>query len=714
MTNRSLLITIAVAACLQAAAARAEDAAAPDTSGWSCSKCPFEKGYEADVQLGAGYLDDSSAKFGDYTGLDDKGGYVVADAEGTYAGEDGYQMSYELTDLGLNSRAITLEGGVQGTYDYALWYDRVPHTIWDTTRTPFDGNGTRNLTLPPGWVDAGSTAGMTTLDADLHDVDVGYDRDRYGVAGRYLWGQNLVLTVDFRRDKREGSRSQFGSFGSTSTQLVAPVDDSTDRVTAGLRYQQDRWFVEVAYNGSFYRNDADSWRWQNPFTPMVNGADTGQMSGAPGNDYNELALSAGMYGLPGNTTVAFSAATGKGTQDQSFLPYTINPDIVTGPLPMGNLDGDVDVTRLDLTLTSRPVNALRLRGSITYDERKDSSRQAAFDSVVYTDMLLVAGSEVNPLYGFERFRVLGSADWALLDQVTIGAGGEYRELKRTGTPQEVRSDTLLDGWGRVQYRPNGYLGVVLRAGAQETEPDKYNLNVAADNGQNPYMRLYNMAYRFRQYGELVANVALGSLPLTLSGTAYYADDGYDKSQIGLTSGLYQRYALDLNWTVNDKVTAYLNGGFDTNDTEQWGSSTWSFRDWKGSVDDTFTTIGAGVSARLMDKLSLDLGYTWAQGDSRTQIQGVNEGRFPKVTSDLNSLKADLKYEFSDRLDLLFSWWYENLDSKDWALQGIGPATLPNVLALGADPYNYSVNYVTLSASYRFGGAAGGEAEQEAE
>ncbi|MFO1408149.1 MAG: MtrB/PioB family decaheme-associated outer membrane protein [Steroidobacteraceae bacterium] len=704
MTNRSLLITIAVAACLHAAAARADEAAAPDTSGWTCSKCPFTKGYEADVELGGGYLDDSSAKFGDYTGLDEKGGYVVADAEGTYAGDDGYAMSYELTDLGLNSRAIRLEGGVQGTYDYALWYDRVPHTIWDTTRTPYRGIGSNDLTLPSGWVDAGSTAGMTTLDADLHDVDVGYDRDRYGVAGRYLWGQNLILTVDFRRDKRDGTRSQFGSFGSTSTQLLAPVNDSTDRVTAGLRYQESRWFVEIAYNGSFYRNDADAWRWQNPFTPMVAGADTGQMSGAPGNDYNELALSAGMYGLPGNTTVAFSAATGKGTQDQSFLPYTINPDVYTNPLPMGNLNGDVDVTRFDLTLASRPMDPLRLRGSLTYDERKDSSKQAAFDSVVYTDMLPVAGTEVNPLYGFERFRALGSADWVLMDDVTIGAGGEYREIKRTGTPQEVKRDTLLDGWGRVEYRPSGYLGLVLRAGAQETNPDKYNLDVAADNGQNPYMRLYNMAYRFRQYGELVANLALGSLPLTLSGTAYYADDGYDKSQVGLISGLYQRFALDLNWTVNDKVTAYVNGGFDTNDTEQWGASTFSFRDWKGSVDDTFTTIGAGVSAKLMDKLALDIGYTWAQGDSRTQIKGTNEGRFPKVTSDLNSLKADLTYEVSDKLDVLFTWWYENLDSKDWALQGIGPATLPNVLALGADPYNYSVNYVTLSARYSFGSA----------
>jgi MtrB/PioB family decaheme-associated outer membrane protein len=712
MTNRSLLLSIAVASCLYAAAASAEEAAAPDTSQWSCSKCRFESGYQSDAELGGGYLDDSSAKFGDYTGLDDKGGYVVANAEGEYVAGSGYSMSYDLTDLGLDSRAVTLEGGKQGSYDYSLWYDRVPHSIWDTTATPFGGVGSRDLTLPSNWVYAGYTGGMSSLDQDLHPVDVGYDRDRYGAAGRYFWGQNLVLSIDFRRDQRDGFRSQFGSFGSTSTQLLAPIDDSTDRVTAAIRYQTDRWFVEVGYNGSFYNNDAPSWRWQNPFTPMVDGADVGQMAGAPGNDYNEIALSAGMHGLPGNTTVAFTAATGKGTQDQSFLPYTINPDIVTAPLPMGNLNGDVDVTRLDLTVTSRPMDKLRLRGSLTYDENKDNSKQAAFDSIVYTDMIPLLGSETNPRYGFERFRALGSADWQLTSQWTIGAGGEYRELKRTGTTQEVKKDELLDGWGKVSYRPSGYLGVALRAGAQETQPDKYNTTVGTDNGQNPYMRLYNMAYRFRQYGELTANLALGALPLTLSGTAYYADDGYTKSQIGLTSGLYERYALDLNWVINDKFTAYVNGGWDRNDTEQWGSSTFSYRDWKGTVNDEFTTFGAGLNARLTDKLTLDLGYTYANGDSHTDITGTNAGNFPDVSSTLNSFKADLTYGVSDRLDVLFTWWYENLDSRDWALQGIGPATLPTILSLGADPYNYSVNYVTLSARYSFGKKEGEVAKEE--
>ena len=38
--------------------------------------------------------------------------------------------------------------------------------------------------------------------------------------------------------------------------------------------------------------------------------------------------------------------------------------------------------------------------------------------------------------------------------------------------------------------------------------------------------------------------------------------------------------------------------------------------------------------------------------------------------------------------------------------------MPTVLGLGVDPYNYDVNYVTLSMSYRFGGPRTTEAEAE--
>ena len=701
MHTRSLLLSLAVASCLATAADAAEPAAA-NTGEWTCSKCPFPKGYQADATLGGGYLDQSSAKFGQYTGLDEKGGYVVADAEGSYTAESGYGLSYELTDLGLDSRSIDIEGGRQGAYEFGLHYDRVPVPIWDTTQTPFGNVGSSNLTLPANWVFGGSTSGMTSLDDDLRGVDVGYDRDRYGVDGKYFWGPNVVLALDYKRDERNGFRSQFATIGSTSTQLLTPLDDATDRVDAAVRYQTEHWFAELTYSGSFYNTKAAFLKWTNPFGLALPGTDEGQMALAPDNDYNEIALAAGWHGLPGNTTIALSAATGKGTQEISFLPYTINPTIATQPLPLSNLHGDVDVTRADLTVTSRPWSSLRLRGSVTYDERDNGSKQADFNSIVYADSFLTYGDTTNPVYGFERFRVFGSADYELLQTLDLGVGGEYRQLKRTGTEQEVSQEDFTDGWGRITYRPSGYVGIVLRGGAQERDPDEYDVAVAEEYGQNPLMRKYNMAYLFRNYAELVANVGLWTLPVTLGASAFYADDDYTKSQIGLRSGSTQRYGIDLNWAINEKLSAYVTGGQDKIDSLQNGSSTFSSPDWKGDVDDKFNTVGAGLTARFSDDLALVLGYTYAEGESRTTIKGMNAGAFPMVRSQLASFKADFTYDLTDRLGVAVTWWYERFTSQDWALEGIGPATLPSVLSLGADPYNYRVNYATVSMRYSFG------------
>ena len=53
----------------------------------------------------------------------------------------------------------------------------------------------------------------------------------------------------------------------------------------------------------------------------------------------------------------------------------------------------------------------------------------------------------------------------------------------------------------MQFRPSGYLGIVLKGGVEERDPDRYDTNVAAGYGQNPLMRKYELAYRYRSYGE---------------------------------------------------------------------------------------------------------------------------------------------------------------------------------------------------------------------
>ncbi|HEX5650928.1 MAG TPA: MtrB/PioB family decaheme-associated outer membrane protein [Steroidobacteraceae bacterium] len=713
--RRSHVLALAVVAVLMTAgaAAHAQEApAAPDTSAWKCSKCPFPKGYAAEAQIGGGYVDDASAKFGDYTGLDEDGGYVVAGAEGGVARESGYRLDYSLQDLGLDSRSAAIEGGKQGAYEFGLSYDRVPHTISDTGQAIFSGIGSPDLTLPGGWVRAGSTAGMTALGTSLHSVDEGYDRDRYGVFGRFLLGDAWSVALDYKRDERSGTRHRYAAFGSAAMELLRPVDDATDRFNASVRYQGAHWFAQLGYYGSIYDSQAEAFRFENPFTAPA-GAESGLAALEPDNSYNEFALSTGWYGLPGNTSITLSGAMGQGSQDSGFVGYTINPNVATDALPFANLDGDVSVTRADLTVSARPLDRLRLRGAVAYDERENESRQGAFTSIVHTDLFPIGEDRVNPIYGFERTRAYGMADFDVYDDLSVGIGGEWRQTDRTGTRQEVTSEELLDGYGRAQYRPTGWLGFVVKGGVEERDPDNYDAALGlAEFGQNPLMRKYNQAYRYRAYGELLADVAVGALPVTLGMSVYYGDDSYLQSDLGLVSGLDRRFGIDLNWTVSENIAAYASATHEKIDSKTKNSSVFGLPDWRGDYQDDYETYGAGVTAQFTDKLRLNLDYTFGDGKTRQQIVGASAGSFPPVSSRLSSFKADMTYGMSPRADVVLTWWFESLETSDWQFQA-EPAVLPTLLGLGVDPYDYDVNYVTLSLRYRFGAAVPAEEAEEA-
>ena len=63
-------------AALGALGAATGASAQVDTSQWKCTSCPYPKGTTGSVDAGVGHVSDSSQKFGDYTGLDNKGGFL--------------------------------------------------------------------------------------------------------------------------------------------------------------------------------------------------------------------------------------------------------------------------------------------------------------------------------------------------------------------------------------------------------------------------------------------------------------------------------------------------------------------------------------------------------------------------------------------------------------------------------------------------------------
>ena len=196
----------------------------------------------------------------------------------------------------------------------------------------------------------------------------------------------------------------------------------------------------------------------------------------------------------------------------------------------------------------------------------------------------------------------------------------------------------------------------------------------------------------------------------------YANDEYRLSLLGLNASRDYRYSGTGSWAVNDKVSLYAMMGYQNIVTEQAGQEglPGTALPWSATHEDEFETAGGGVQWRdIGGKLDLGLDYTYAastgQIDTTSAVPGV-AGAFPLLRSKLNAVRFTAGYDVNERLRLHLSLAREDYSSSDWAIAGVGPATIGNLLALGADPYNYKVNVFGFSFRYRFGGGAeqGGE------
>jgi hypothetical protein len=93
-------------------------------------------------------------------------------------------------------------------------------------------------------------------------------------------------------------------------------------------------------------------------------------------------------------------------------------------------------------------------------------------------------------------------------------------------------------------------------------------------------------------------------------------------------------------------------------------------------------------------------YDWSYG--RGEVANNTSGRasrFPDLTSRRHRLDLGFSYPMTRAWTVGFNYVFEKVRSDDWSLAGVDPATVSNLLSLGADPFNYEVNVVYLSFRY---------------
>jgi hypothetical protein len=185
-----------------------------------------------------------------------------------------------------------------------------------------------------------------------------------------------------------------------------------------------------------------------------------------------------------------------------------------------------------------------------------------------------------------------------------------------------------------------------------------------------------------------------------------ADDSYTESLIGMTGSNELRATFDVSWAISERSSAYLMIGNDSIDAAQLGSQQFGDADWQAAHTDEFNHIGIGVVWwQLAEKVDLRLDYNHGVGKTRIDMLSESNGAspLPELKSNLDSLRMEAMYRVSDRWDATLDLRYESFSTQDWALQDVNQDTLPTVLTLGADPYDYNVWALGLGFRYTFGG-----------
>jgi MtrB/PioB family decaheme-associated outer membrane protein len=386
-------------------------------------------------------------------------------------------------------------------------------------------------------------------------------------------------------------------------------------------------------------------------------------------------------------------------QDESFLPATVNPTITPVALPRNSLQGQVDTTRADVKVVSALSAKWGLNVAYLYDDRNNKTPQSTFNWVT-TDLQLAPTPRTNLPYSYTRNLFKVSADYRVTprDKASLGLDRDGQER----TFQEVSKTTEDTAWAKYALRRDQF-EVSMNYASGRRDGSSYTAVPQISPPENPVLRKYNMADRDRSLVGFRA-AATPTETITVGLDYSLAKDDYNNSPVGLVYSKEYTVGLDLSAQIAQGTSLHLYLSRQRIKSAQAGAqSLTNPPDWSADNTDTIQTAGIGLKQALIeDKLDVgaDLTTSHSVGDIRVTT-ALNEPAFPNIKSDLSTFKIYANYKVKGELSVYASLWHERYSSQNWAIDGVGPSTISNVLAFGETSPEYKINVASLSVRYRF-------------
>lgn len=651
----------------------------------------------------------------------------------------------QVQDATLATRRGDIVLGRQGVYRIEAGLRGLPQPRTPAS-TPFLNPGSTRLVLPPDWIAAPTTAGMASLLPALGEVGLGVDRRRRHVGAMAWLGERWQVDTRYNEDRRQGLRGFAGLIGNSGgnprvAMLPEPVDQTTRDADLGLRYSGPRWQLRTGVLLSRFDNAHSGLSWQNPYSAITGwDASAGHPSGfgqaglMPANRFSQASVSAATS-LGARTRFNADVALGSMRQDQSFLPYTVNPELaasVTQPLPRASLDGRVDTRLLHLRLASRPSRHTDWLLAYRYDERDNRTPR---DEYVYIggDSQLQDADEAssrrrfNLPVGHRQQRLRAEAGYRQGRAWDARAGLEHHRVDRTWSARSQNDETrahvvvrarptqrITTGF-RVEHGHRGGSNYLGSRPFLESHADAYTDTVAGGFENLPGLRQYHLADRERWRGSAFVQLGLGEA-WQVGLTHAHTRDDYRHSEFGLQDSRIRDTMLDVAWAppgpnsmtafiAREKMAFEQAGRAFSGGAARRPTAVDPDRDWWAVHDDRVTSMGLGWRHAIDDgrlRLGVDAARTRVTGQvDVTTGPALASAPLPESYSTLDTVDLVLDLTLGPRNGLRLRYRTEYFRGYDWASDGVGPAQLANVILLGDAMPDYRARALMLSWHHRF-------------
>lgn len=612
------------------------------------------------VELGLGYVSKDNQRFGQYSGVNEKGGYGLlgidyvqrADSTGTWINVRG-------RNLGLDSRDLRFEINRQGSWKYFVDFNQTPRFDPFTVTTQLSGIGTTTQTLI-----GNSTPTEYHLKTERTALTLGLEQ---------TLSKGLALNVRFKNEEKEGDRLWGQGTFSTWRFLTDPIDQTTQQVDVTLSYNSEGLQLSGGYYGTRFDNK------NNALTVLGASVVFDPMALPPDNSSHQVHV-AGGYNFSKTTRGTFKFAVGRITQEDNFPTVPV--------VARTNLGGRVDTTLMQLGLTTRPMPRLSLRADLNYRDRDDKT-----PVLLYWPSQTGASSTNNGENEPRDIRTTAAkfeAAYRLPNQFRVLGGIEVEEKKRNSPP--VRSvnfrETTEETTYKVELRRSVSPTVTGAFSLLHSERDGSEWLPMVTNGGSPSDALVaplHLIDRDRDTARLVVNW-MPTEPLSLNFRVDLMQDDYTGRglggfDLGPLKSEGRNYSVDAGYSFTDTVTgtAWYSRNENTfenalcrDDTPNVCNATVTQPVWGADLKNLADAFGLGLRAKATSKIDVgaDLSYSKVKDELglvsiAPTVSDASTTVLPDIHTKVTTIKLYGKYALDRRSGVRIDYIYDRYQTDDW-------------------------------------------------